>query len=793
MSKKDRDKNKDSELRKQVIEALKRHRSRALHVSEIRNRVGLDRSEHGALQRCLELLAQEGQVTQMPGGRFRLRRKTPLDLPVPRESRSSQPRRPRQASGGQLLNGRLQINVRGFGFVATDEPGPDVFIPATGLHVALPGDRVRIRARKAPRGLAGRVVEVLERGTEFIAGRLRITRSGASIESDDERLRFSVRVVGELPGRAATGQSVIARIVEYPKEPEGRLSVEIAETFDPAEIAEFELQRMLFREGVREDFPEVVQEEARAFGTRLRARDKKGREDLRELALVTIDPEDARDHDDAVFAERLSDAGFRVVVAIADVSHYVESGTALDREALERGCTIYLPSRAIPMLPPELSSNLASLVPGRDRLALAIEVDLGPHGAIRGYRFIEALIRSHARLSYAGVARALKLTEKGRQQPAAHKHSELLETLLEVATVLGRRRRRRGSLNFELPEAKVLLDPASDEPSDVIRAREDPGIARAYNMIEELALLANEVVAADLSARKVPAIYRIHPQPDSEQVTAFCELAQSLGFDLDEDAAAKPKKLARFLLQIKETRHAGILHFLLLRAMQQATYDTDNVGHFALAAESYVHFTSPIRRYPDLAVHRIVRKVARGGKRGGKEPVEALASQALQSSRRERRAMEMEREAVDLYRAMLMRDRIGERFEATITGVSGHGLYVSLDEPYVEVLCQAQDLPEDRYELDRFGIELRGESGGLRFRLGDRLVVRLEEVSLARRKLRGTPQLEASALRGRRRGEKPRRARGRRKEGRQESRARGSGRKKRPGAPRPGRRGGRRR
>jgi len=767
VSKKDKDKNKDSELRKQVIETLKRHRSRALHVSEVRNRIGIGRSEHGDLQRFLELLAQEGQVTQLPGGRFRLRKKPPADHLVLRESRSSHPRRPRQSSGGQLLSGRLQINVRGFGFVTTDEPGPDVFIPASGLHIALPGDRVRIRARNAPRGLAGRVLEVLERGTEFISGRLRITRTGASIESDDERLRFSVRVVGELPKRAATDQPVIGRIVEYPKEPAGKLSVEIAETFDTAEIAEFELQRMLFREGVREDFPEVVQEQARAFGGRLRARDKKGREDLRELALVTIDPEDARDHDDAVFADRLSDGGFRVVVAIADVSHYVEPGTALDREALERGCTVYLPSRAIPMLPPELSSNLASLVPGRDRLALAIEVDLGPHGAIRSYRFIEALIRSHARLNYTGVARALKLTEKGKQQPAAHKHRELLETLLEVATVLGRRRRRRGSLNFELPEAKVLLDPESDEPTDVIRAREDPGIARAYNMIEELALLANEVVAADLSERKVPAIYRIHPEPDSEQVTAFCELAQSLGFDLSEDAAAKPKKLASFLLQIKDTRHANILHFLLLRAMQQATYDTDNVGHFALAAKSYVHFTSPIRRYPDLAVHRIVRKVARGRKSGGKELAEALASQALQSSRRERRAMGMEREAVDLYRAMLMSDRIGESFEATITGVAEHGLYVSLDEPYVEVLCQTQALPEDRYELDRFGIELRGESGGLRFRLGDRLVVRLEEVSVPRRQLRGTPQLKASALCGRRRAGKPKRARGRRKEGRQ--------------------------
>jgi ribonuclease R len=285
----------------------------------------------------------------------------------------------------------------------------------------------------------------------------------------------------------------------------------------------------------------------------------------------------------------------------------------------------------------------------------------------------------------------------------------------------------------------VKLNPETGEPVDVERSRKDPGVRVAYNMIEELMLLANEVVAADLSQRKVAAIYRVHGQPSEEKLTAFAELARSLGFRLDDDVAEHPGKLARFLASVSGTPHAELLGYLMLRAMQQATYTTQNIGHFGLAAQDYVHFTSPIRRYPDLAVHRVVRMIARGEQVKGKNLEVSLQMQAVESSRLERRAMLIEREVVDLYRAILMRDRIGEEFDATITGITEHGVYAAIDSPFVDVLCRSSALFPDRYEIDRFGTRLFGVHSGTSYALFDRLRVRIDDVSIARRKVSAVP------------------------------------------------------
>jgi ribonuclease R len=294
-------------------------------------------------------------------------------------------------------------------------------------------------------------------------------------------------------------------------------------------------------------------------------------------------------------------------------------------------------------------------------------------------------------------------------------------------------------MDFDLPEAKVKLNHDTGEPIDVERSRKDPGVRVAYNMVEELMLLANEVVAADLSKRKVAAIYRVHGAPNEEKVLAFAELARSLGFTLEDEVSEKPGELARFLASVSETPHAELLGYLLLRAMQQATYATENIGHFGLAAEDYVHFTSPIRRYPDLAVHRVVRRIARGEQIHGKKLQEELQEQAVESSRLERRAMLIEREVVDLYRAMLMRDHVGEEFEATITGVTEHGIYAALDTPYVDVLIRATALFPDRYEIDQHGTRLFGVQSGASYALFDRIKIRIEDVSIARRKISAVP------------------------------------------------------
>ncbi|HET8940116.1 MAG TPA: ribonuclease R [Polyangiales bacterium] len=700
------------------------------------------RAERVARRRVSELQSRSAE----PGGGLATRRTRDSD----RRTQATAPRRASPAHRGSEapyrtprarseLTGRLNVNTRGFGFVTPDEPGPDIFIPPPALGSALHGDKVRVRVFPSPKGFDGQVLEVIERATHYIGGQLLMLPYATFIEPDDERLKARVQVVGKMPENVRTGQGVIAKVVGFPDHPGEPLLASIVEAFEAAEFAEFEIRRILLSQAVREDFDEDVQAEARAYGDHVTEADCEGRVDYRDLDLLTIDPDDARDHDDAVYAEPASGGGYRVIVAIADVSHYVKPDTALDREALARGCTIYLPSRAIPMLPRELSSHLASLVPHEDRLALAVDLELDSQGNVRKHKFVECVMRSAARLSYGGVARALGMTEETELQPAAESRKPQLELLLEVAKLLGVQRKSRGSLDFDLPEAKVKLNPETGEPVSIERSRTDPGVRSAYNLIEEMMLLANEVVARDLSKRKVAAIYRVHGAPNEEKVMAFAELAGSFGFKIDDDIAEQPGKLAKFLATVADTPHAEVLSYLLLRAMQQATYATDNIGHFGLAAEDYVHFTSPIRRYPDLAIHRIVRKIARGEPLHGKKLKTELAEQAAESSRLERRAMLIEREVVDLYRAMLMRDRVGEEFEATITGITEHGIFAAIESPCVDVFCRLQSLPPDHYESDQYGTRLVGLASGRSFALFDRIAVRIEDVSVARRRISAVP------------------------------------------------------
>jgi ribonuclease R len=668
-----------------------------------------------------------------------------------RDDRSRSRSGPRAGDGGRErgdypapraraeLVGRLSVNTRGFGFVVPEQPGPDIFIPPPALGSALHGDKVRVRVFPSPKGFDGQVLEVIERATHYIGGQLLMMAHTTFIEPDDERLKARVQVVGPLPDNARTGQGVIAKVVGFPEQPGEPLLASVVEAFEAAEFAEFEIRRIFLSQGVVEELPEDAQAEARAYGDHVTEADIVGRVDYRDLELLTIDPDDARDHDDAVYAEPAANGGYRVIVAIADVSHYVRPDTALDREALARGCTIYLPSRAIPMLPRELSSHLASLIPEVDRLALAVDLELDREGHVRKYKFVECVMRSAARLSYGGVARALGMTDEGPVQPGAESRKPQLQLLLEVAKLLGAQRKSRGSLDFDLPEAKVKLNPETGEPVSIERSRTDPGVRSAYNLIEELMLLANEVVARDLSKRKVAAIYRVHGAPNEEKVMAFAELAGTMGFKIDDDIAEQPGKLARFLATVVDPRHTEVLSYLLLRAMQQATYATDNIGHFGLAAEDYVHFTSPIRRYPDLAIHRIVRKIARGEPLHGKKLKTELAEQAAESSRLERRAMLIEREVVDLYRAMLMRDHVGEDFEGTITGITEHGIFVAIESPCVDVFCRLQSLPPDHYEADQFNTRLVGLATGRSYSLFERISVRIEDVSIARRRISAVP------------------------------------------------------
>jgi ribonuclease R len=722
-----------------VLAQLRDNKGRALHVMEVCARLGLPGQRRDEIRAALETLCEEGVAQELPGLRFRalkpheIRRKPFEPQPASRPFGETA-RRP--APTAKL--GTLRIQARGHGFVSCEDGGEDVFVAQSELLGALHGDRVAVSVRRGDRGLEGTVVAVLQRGLKYVAGLLSQTERGLIITPNDARLPPQVNVVGKVPGDAVPGIAVVAEIARYFED--GRPpEAQVVRVLGVEGSAEVEVAKIKLREGIREEFPDDVLEEARAYGDRVSARDRREREDLRELDLVTIDPLTARDHDDAIFIERGNHGGYRVVVAIADVSHYVREGSALDAEAIERSTSIYLPDRAIPMLPHELSSNLASLVAGKDRLTLAVDMDLASNGAVRSFRYVEGLMRCKAGLTYEGVAQALGWTKEGRHERAALKLLPMLEVLHECAMILRNRRMKRGSLDFDLPEAYVELDEATGEPKNVVRSRKDPGVRKAYQLVEEMMLLANETVAADLARRKVPAIYRVHGLPDAHRLEQFAGLAQALGHPLDPEESTSPKQLSQFLEKLEDSPHRSSLSYLLLRAMQQATYDTVNVGHFGLAAEHYLHFTSPIRRYPDLAVHRVVRMLAR------KEPIDArglearLREQASAASKRERRAMLVEREVKDVYRCILVKDRVGEEFEGTVTGVAPHGIYVSLDEPFVEALCHVSALGNDFYELDRHGLRLVGRRSGASYGLGDRLTVRLESVNVAERSILAAP------------------------------------------------------
>jgi ribonuclease R len=733
-----------------VLSVLQERAPRAVHVGEICSRLGAPKSKAEHVARILDQLSNEGLAREMPGRRYRLE----SGRPAPRARETE-----RRATPGARIIGRLSMTTRGFGFVTATDGGPDVFIPPNAVGAALHGDKVEVETRASEKGREGEVIGILDRRPIRITGEIVFYGKGAFFEPDDPRLRTPMRVEGPLPQKLGTNDTVVGELVRFPQHREDDAAVRIVEILGVRGVTEVETKKIEIRENIVEEFGDAALAEARAFGESVSAADKRDRVDLRDLDLVTIDPPDARDHDDALFAEPAPKNGIRIVVAIADVSHYVRPGTALEEEAMARATSIYLPTRAIPMLPPELSSGLASLVPKKDRLCLALDLELGPKGNVREFRVVEGVMRSRGKLTYEGVALALGLTEGGAREKAAESRVPMLQLMHEAAKTLRQKRIRRGALDFDLPEPKVVLDEEGVEPIDVVRARRDPGIREAYRIVEEMMLLANEVIAADLTERGVPAIYRVHGVPDPNKVELFCKLAASLGYDLSPEDAEDPKKLGRFLAEIEDSPQAPTLRYLLLRSMQQAVYQTTpRAGHFGLAARDYLHFTSPIRRYPDLAVHRVVRSVIRREQIDFAMLQPKLRAMAAESSRLERRAMSVERDVIDLYRTLLMRDRIGDRFEGRVSSVDPQGFYVECDVPFVDIFVPVEALGEDHFELDTLGIRLVAARSGRTITLGDRTEVELTEVSIRDRKMRGVPVGVVEA-----RKERPKTAEGRRK------------------------------
>jgi ribonuclease R len=696
---------------------------RAWHLRELASALGLKPYDVPALDAIVDQLVFDGLISRRPGQRIKVRRERLRE---------------------ETLEAVLNMNARGFGFV-NDDKGRGVFLPPDALSGAMHGDRVKVAIRRqTEKGLEGAVVEVVSRARARVAGILRSRGATRFVEPDDARVRGPIVLTRGIDADAGRGNSgedgdlVVVAITRWPvlsdENPEGEL---IATLGRPGTL-EGESRKLLLVAGIEEVPPDDVLAEAEAYGEELPPEFLDGRESLEHVPFIAIDPEDARDHDDAVHVERVPGGGYKVFVAIADVSAFVRPGTAIDRDACQRGCTVYLPTRAIPMLPRVLSSNLCSLLPRKQRLCQGVEVDLDAHGAIQKVRLFRATMTSRALLTYGQAARALGLEPStGSDLGDATAHLPALEIAFELTRKLRARRMDRGALDFELPEPKVVFDASMREPVDIVRRASSEGIRKAYQLVEELMLLANECVAHELLSRELPSIFRNHGSPDPKKLERFTHFCETMGVAFAPEDAADPKKVSALLRHYANEPFGAVLSMLLLRSMKQAIYETANVGHFGLAAPAYVHFTSPIRRYPDLCVHRAVTAILEGNARevldGGK-----LGIAATQASTMERAAMEVERGTVDVYRAWIMRERVGERFEGTVSSCTPTGAYVTLDEPFVDILLRIDSLGADSYACDDEGLAIVGLRSGDRITMGDRVAVRLDDVSIVRRQLLGT-------------------------------------------------------
>jgi len=645
----------------------------------------------------------------------------------------------------RTLTGKIKIHPVGYGFVVPDDKSEDVHVSARTRGTAMDGDTVEIEAWPGVRGVEGRVTRVLSRGRAKITGQLVRRGKHQVLQPDDPRITGLVSLSGPVPADARDGIAVVAEITRYPDVADGPIEATVLKVLGDPDDPRTEVEKVLACADVEEEFPDEVERIAAAFGDTLTLADRVDRADLREIPFTTIDPETARDFDDAVALEKLPNGGSRLWVAVADVSHYVREGSPIDDEALRRGCSIYLPSRAIPMLPEPLSARMCSLVAEEDRLAMVVRIDFDRQANVVDRDFMAAVIHSKARLDYPGVAAALGGDTRGKRK----KYEPFLPALRamdSLARQLRAARLARGALDFDLPEPFVELD--RDDPRlvrTIRKSRRDPGERQAYSMIEEFMLAANEAVATSFRERGEDTLWRIHDAPDRARLEEFGALAEHYGVIVNIDEARTPKGLKQVLDRLRGHAAEKALSFQLLRSLKQATYDVVNIGHFGLASADYLHFTSPIRRYPDLIVHRLLKsrlaglgKPAGGFKPPAVAPVPervALQKMAAESSFSERQAMEVEREVIDLYRAFFMRDKVGDVFEGVISGVAGFGVFVVIDDPFVEGLVRIDALSDDYYTLDEQACRLVGRRSGKSFALGDSVKVEVQSVSVVRRKI----------------------------------------------------------
>lgn len=624
-----------------------------------------------------------------------------------------------------LIAGMIEGHKDGYGFLVPDQGGEDVFLSAKEMTQALHGDRAMVRISGLDRKgrPEGKIVEVLERINKNLVGRVIQGQGVTIVAAEDKRINQDILIPYHLDMGAKPGQVVMVELTEQPS-PYARPLGKVTQILGNYADSGMEIEIALRKHNLPYEFPQVAIAQAEAFTKTVQAKDYRGRIDLRDLPLITIDGETARDFDDAVYAEPQG-KGWRLVVAIADVSFYVEPGDALDVEALARGNSIYFPRRVIPMLPEALSNGLCSLNPDVERLCMVCDMQIDGQGVMKHYQFYPSVMRSKARMTYTKVYDMLQHPEgeTAQEYQWLMPHVQHLNTLFKVMLT---QREKRGAIEFESSETLMVFNENGKIDRIEPYARND-----AHRLIEECMLAANVCAADFLKANEHPALYRIHEGPTPEKLEALRTFMAEFGFGVGGGESPHAKDYGKLIARIKGRPDEQLLQTVLLRSMQQAVYSPDNVGHFGLAYEAYAHFTSPIRRYPDLIIHRAIKAVLKDQTYKTRD----WHKLGQHCSMTERRADEATRDVNNWLKCYYMQDKIGEVFEGTVAGVTSFGLFVALDGLYVEGLVHVTELGNDYFHYDKARHEMLGERTGIRFRLGDRLTVKVARVDLETSKI----------------------------------------------------------
>ncbi len=725
-------------------------RGRPATYDHIQEELGLHDPEHQeALRRRLIAMVRDGQLLKNRKGAY-----GPLDKM-------------------ELIAGRVIGHKDGFGFLEPDIEGDDLFLSPRQMRNVFHGDRVLARVSNID--TRGRrealIVEVIERNTQQVVGRLRVESGVAYVEPTNHRITQQVIIAPDGIKDAKAGQMVVVGVIAQPTVRSPAMG-EVVEVLGDHMAPGMEIKVAIRSHDLPYVWPDDVEADAARFAPQVPAADCEGRLDLRDLPFVTIDGEDAKDFDDAVLCVPRPKGGWTLYVAIADVSHYVKPGSPLDSEAYKRGNSVYFPGRVIPMLPESLSNNLCSLNPKVDRLVMVCEMTIHPTGRITRYRFSEAVIHSNARLTYNQVRAMMEKNDKRMRERFADVVPHLT-SLYELFRVLHKARQARGAIDFDLPETKIVFGSNRKIEKIVPYERFD-----SHRVIEECMLCANICAARFLEKNKQPGLYRVHEGPTEEKLRDLQRFLQEIALKMPTHRDPLPADYAHILRVIQDRPDAHMIQTVLLRSMSQAVYSPDNKGHFGLAYDAYAHFTSPIRRYPDLLVHRAIKQILSGKKVSIDEGV--FKRHGEHCSMTERRADDATNEVTDWLKCEFMLDKVGQEYQGVISGVMNFGIFVELTDIYVEGLAHISTLPEDYYQFDPIKHALTGERSGRRFRLGDPVKVRVARVDLDQREidfvLAEVADQPASPKRARS-GRKPTRDKDAAKGGKKPSRRGGNGKK----------------